>query len=75
MLRAFDHDILSPVTAELFVKPDTGGGNDTPRDDVAMYHQRGGREFFGLSESDVRALAKMSCEGTFLADGCHCKFD
>ncbi len=30
---------------------------------------------FGLSESDVRALVKMSCEGTFLAAGCHCKFD
>ncbi len=29
---------------------------------------------FGLSENDVRALAKMSCEGTFLADGCHCEF-
>lgn len=31
-------------------------------------------ETFGLSENDVRELAKMSCEGTFLADGCHCKF-
>ncbi|MCP4292516.1 MAG: adenosine deaminase [bacterium] len=30
---------------------------------------------FGLSESDVRELAKMSCEGTFLADGCHCQID
>ncbi len=32
-------------------------------------------EAFGLSESDVRDLAKMSCQGTFLAAGCHCRFD
>ena len=29
-------------------------------------------ENFGLSENDVRALVRMSCEGTFLAGGCHC---
>ena len=29
---------------------------------------------FGFSENDVRALARMSCEGTFLSDGCHCEF-
>ncbi|MFO7655311.1 MAG: adenosine deaminase [Candidatus Krumholzibacteriia bacterium] len=29
-------------------------------------------ETFGLSEDDVRALARVSCEGTFLAAGCHC---
>jgi len=27
---------------------------------------------FDLSESDIRSLARMSCEGTFLAGGCHC---
>lgn len=31
-------------------------------------------ETFGLSEDDVRLIAKMSCEGTFLAAGCHCPF-
>lgn len=29
-------------------------------------------ELFGLSEADVRTLARMSCAGTFLAAGCHC---
>ena len=27
---------------------------------------------FGLSENDVRQLVGMSCQGTFLASGCHC---
>ncbi len=27
---------------------------------------------FGFSESDMREIAKMSCQGTFLAAGCHC---
>jgi aminodeoxyfutalosine deaminase len=27
---------------------------------------------FGFSEEDIRALAQMSCEGTFLSRGCHC---
>ncbi|MEN8006689.1 MAG: adenosine deaminase, partial [Candidatus Krumholzibacteriota bacterium] len=31
-------------------------------------------ENFGLTENDVVALARMSCQGTFLADGCHCDF-
>lgn len=29
-------------------------------------------DLFGLTEDDVRALAKMSCHGTFLGEGCHC---
>jgi adenosine deaminase len=29
-------------------------------------------ETFGLSEADVQLLAKMACDGTFLASGCHC---
>jgi len=29
---------------------------------------------FGLSENDALELARMSCSGTFLAEGCHCKF-
>jgi adenosine deaminase len=29
-------------------------------------------ELFGLSEDDVRRLARMACEATFLRDGCHC---
>ncbi len=31
-------------------------------------------ETFGLSENDLYSLARMSCEATFLADGCHCHF-
>jgi adenosine deaminase len=31
-------------------------------------------ELFGLGESDIRELARMSCQGTFLAAGCHCDF-
>jgi adenosine deaminase len=31
-------------------------------------------ETFGFSENDIRRLARMSCEGTFLAAGCHCRF-
>jgi adenosine deaminase len=31
-------------------------------------------EHFHLSENDVVALAKMSCQGTFLEAGCHCGF-
>ncbi len=31
-------------------------------------------ELFGLSENDVRELARMSCEGTFLREGCHCRY-
>ena len=27
---------------------------------------------FGFSEADIRDLAKMSCQGTFLSGGCHC---
>jgi adenosine deaminase len=29
-------------------------------------------QLFGLSESDITELARMSCRGTFLAGGCHC---
>ncbi len=29
---------------------------------------------FGFSEADVLELARMSCQGTFLAAGCHCGF-
>jgi adenosine deaminase len=29
-------------------------------------------DLFGLTEDDVRALAEMSCRGTFLGEGCHC---
>jgi len=32
-------------------------------------------EVFGLSETDVRDLARMSCQSTFLKAGCHCRFD
>ncbi len=31
-------------------------------------------ETFGFSEDDIRQLAKMSCAGTFLADGCRCAY-
>jgi len=31
-------------------------------------------ETFGLGENDVVELARMSCQGTFLADGCHCRY-
>ena len=27
---------------------------------------------FDFSEEDIRQLVKMSCQGTFLTDGCHC---
>jgi hypothetical protein len=27
-------------------------------------------ETFGFSEDDMRAIARMSCRGTFLASGC-----
>ena len=27
---------------------------------------------FGLTENDVKDLVRMSCQGTFLASGCHC---
>jgi adenosine deaminase len=30
-------------------------------------------QVFGFGEADIRALARMSCEGTFLAAGCHCQ--
>jgi adenosine deaminase len=29
---------------------------------------------FGLTENDVVELARMSCQGTFLAAGCHCQY-
>ncbi len=31
-------------------------------------------ETFDFSENDIQHLARMSCQGTFLADGCHCAF-
>jgi len=31
-------------------------------------------ETFGLTENDVVELARMSCQGTFLAAGCHCVY-
>ncbi len=31
-------------------------------------------EHFGLTETDVVELARMSCQGTFLSAGCHCDF-
>jgi len=31
-------------------------------------------DHFGLSENDVVELARMSCQGTFLAAGCHCEY-
>lgn len=55
---AIDRTIESPRHAILLVRPHVGGGNDTPRDEVAETHQRGGRKWFGFSPKDRRVLQR-----------------
>lgn len=57
MLEGIAFDVLGPLDAELYVMPTHGGGNDTPRDEVAEYHQDDPeRAWFGVSKSDQKRL-------------------
>ena len=63
MFDAIATRVESPRSAVVYVQPLTGGGNDTPRDQVAEQHQQGGqytpkREWFGVSPSDTRRLER-----------------
>lgn len=59
MLRAIDFDVKSPTLAELYVRPDSGGGgNRAERDDVAEGHQFGGRPWFGVSPKSLKQLER-----------------
>lgn len=58
MYAAIQREIKSPVHARLSVRPWVGGGNPTPRDEVAESHQKGDRKWFGFSPSDKDALNK-----------------
>lgn len=55
LLNAIDFEVLNPLEAELFVQGDIGGGNNTPRDEVAEYLQDR-YSWFGLGDEDHEEL-------------------